>query len=354
MQHNPKDYDTELNLKRQHDPNRFVDKMENCTFKPEIYYKGGNTRCIKDLYEWEMARKDKITTQRLSKQLNVPQHAFKPKLSSRSIKMAEKTRDSHTPLHERLMKTALDKERKLKMMRNNEKQKMFKPTLNNKSRAIVDKKVQRKSKRVENGQTDNLDFYKAVPDFPRALSPKQKTYNHKKKEKWSRSARTKVILTTPKKSDPHPSYASPYNRGILSAGIPLKTLIEKSEKHRAKLQKRARKKTARGEPIPGRGVSRSKSKRSIRVASKSPSTKPFMYGQSKARRSTHNMGTKTKARASSRASSKGSNNRSKSRRGKKSSVRRPSTSQYAQDEIFFESLRGNKSSKGSRQSGFVF
>jgi hypothetical protein len=44
-----------------------------------------------------------------------------------------------------------------------------------------------------------------------------------------------------KKPDPNPDYASPYNRGILTAGIPLKTLLEKSETHRTNLKKKARK-----------------------------------------------------------------------------------------------------------------
>jgi hypothetical protein len=72
MEVKEQDFDRELELKRKHDPNRFVDPMENCTFKPEIYHKGDNKRGIDDLYEWEMARKDKIATQRLSKLQNVP------------------------------------------------------------------------------------------------------------------------------------------------------------------------------------------------------------------------------------------------------------------------------------------
>ena len=60
MTYKKRDYDEELNLKRQHDPNRFVDPMAQCTFKPEISENATNKRAIKDLYEWEMARKDKL------------------------------------------------------------------------------------------------------------------------------------------------------------------------------------------------------------------------------------------------------------------------------------------------------
>jgi hypothetical protein len=69
MKYEPKDYDTELELKRKHDPHRFEDPMENCTFKPEITY-SGEKRGISDLYEWEKARKEKLDRERLSKLLN--------------------------------------------------------------------------------------------------------------------------------------------------------------------------------------------------------------------------------------------------------------------------------------------
>lgn len=54
------DYDKELELKRKNDPHRFEDPMKECTFKPEISYTGENNRRVKDLYEWEMNRKEKL------------------------------------------------------------------------------------------------------------------------------------------------------------------------------------------------------------------------------------------------------------------------------------------------------
>jgi hypothetical protein len=81
--------------------------MENCTFKPEISQNcENNARGVKDLYEWEMERKAKIEVERLYQTQNIPNYDFKPKISARSIKMAEKSRTSNTPLHERLMKAA--------------------------------------------------------------------------------------------------------------------------------------------------------------------------------------------------------------------------------------------------------
>jgi hypothetical protein len=227
---------------------------------------------------------------------------------------------------------------------------MFKPTINNKSRQLLSNKNIRKNKKVDNGKTYNLDFYKAVPDFPRALSPKQKTFTHKKgSKKFSRSAKTQVEVKTPKKN-PHPTYASPYNKGILSAGIPLKTLIEKGDKHRSKLKRKARKKNETLQYTPGRGISRSKSKtKSGRRVSRSPNTQPFSPYQKDKSRPRHNYGSRTKHRANSRANSRGSRQRSPHAHVEIAS-RRISSSQYAQDEIFFQSLRSEKSSKGSSRA----
>lgn len=48
---------------------------------------------------------------------------------------------------------------------------MFKPTINERSKQILSKKVTRKDKKVKNGETYNLQFYRAVPESSRALTP---------------------------------------------------------------------------------------------------------------------------------------------------------------------------------------
>ena len=61
-----KDFDQELYQKRQHDPNRYQDEMEECTFHPAISKSGVSTpksRGIWDLYEWNKAKQAKIDTE---------------------------------------------------------------------------------------------------------------------------------------------------------------------------------------------------------------------------------------------------------------------------------------------------
>lgn len=355
------DYDKELELKRKYDPNRFVDPMKECTFKPEISQKEGSRRSIKDLYEWEMDKRDKKERQKLFMLQNQEQHRFRPRISTKSIKLAEKSRDKSTPLHERLMKTARDKEAKLQNILNKEKMIMFKPTINRKSKWLVSNKKARKHKKVKNGQTYNLEFYKAVPDFPRGLSPHQKTATDKRKSKKPKSSKKDSQLATPqlkekkKKRNPHPKYASPYNRGILSAGIPLKTLLQKGEKHRSNLKKKARNRTEILEYEPGRGISQSRSKsksKSRNRGSRSPQTLPFDYNQKRKSASKYNFGARTKSRASNRASRKNSKARKNNERSPLHHVEIDSKSipsrNYAEDEIFFQSLR--KKNTGSRPS----
>lgn len=61
-----RDYDSELNQKRQHDPNRLMDEMDECTFHPSISKSGVSTpksRGIRDLYEWNRTKQTKIDTE---------------------------------------------------------------------------------------------------------------------------------------------------------------------------------------------------------------------------------------------------------------------------------------------------
>jgi len=54
---------------------------------------------------------------------------------------------------------------------------MFKPAKNLKSIEIMSKKKRESLRKIENGKTANLDFFKTVPDLKRALSPNQKSAN---------------------------------------------------------------------------------------------------------------------------------------------------------------------------------
>lgn len=105
---------------------------------------------------------------------NQPKYDFKPSISAKSIKLAE-TKRSDVPLHERLILTAKDKEEKVERMRKEQQDKMFKPAKNLKSIEIMSKKTVESVRKVDNGKTANIDFYKAIPDMKRALSPKQRT-----------------------------------------------------------------------------------------------------------------------------------------------------------------------------------
>lgn len=88
--------------------------------------------------------------------------------------MAEAKRPD-LPLHERLILSAKEREQKIEQIRKEEKDKLFKPAKNLKSIEIMSKKQPESTRKVENGKSANIDFYKSVPDMKRALSPKQRT-----------------------------------------------------------------------------------------------------------------------------------------------------------------------------------
>lgn len=270
MKTKPRDFDEELTLKRQYDPKRYDTGLQECTFKPDISHKGDQNRGIQDLYEWDLSRQAKLEVQKYSNLMNQPAYDFKPKISSKSIKLAEKNRNDG-PLHDRLIKQAQEKEKKIQKMRKEEQDQMFKPTINNKSRQISSNIHKEPLKKVENGQSFNIEFFKAVPKFEPKLSPRGKSKSVKsssnirsKSKSCSKSqSRIDTIMSkyetcgklskgkdvylkedmkhSQKKLMSHTEYASPYNKGILNAGIPIKTLIEKSEKHRNDLKRKARK-----------------------------------------------------------------------------------------------------------------
>ena len=168
-----RDFDQELQQKRQHDPNRHQDEMEECTFHPKISQSGVSTpksRGIRDLYEWNRTKQTKIDTEMFARLQNQPKYDFKPSISAKSIKLAESKR-ADVPLHERLILSAKEKEEKLERWRKEEQDKMFKPAKNLKSIEIMSKRVPETLKKVDNGKSKNIDFFKAIPDMKRALSP---------------------------------------------------------------------------------------------------------------------------------------------------------------------------------------
>ena len=119
MKVKPRNFDQELQQKRQHDPNRLLDEMDECTFHPKLSQSGVSTpksRGIRDLYEWNKVRQSKIDTEMFARLQNQPKYDFKPSISARSIKLAE-TKRSDAPLHERLILTAKEKEEKIERMR---------------------------------------------------------------------------------------------------------------------------------------------------------------------------------------------------------------------------------------------
>jgi len=219
----------------------------------------------------------KLVQKGLAKQENREEYCFKPKISPVSKALAERRRKKHqdVALHDRLIQQGEDARKRRKKRYKLEQEQMFKPKLSKKSKEILEKKKEGLV-RVDNGQTQNLDFFHAIPtdslkkNLPsraklmklnknksrtpakksrttiKSRTPTKKSRTPAKKSRTPRKKNSsKYEKTVKKRRDPHPEYMSPYNKKVMSSKVPLNSVLAKSKLHRQHLKMRKDDKNAK-------------------------------------------------------------------------------------------------------------
>lgn len=275
-----KDFDNVLLKRRQGKPqdNDGHDDTE-CTFQPNFVSNNrGKSRSVDDLLKWGDDKMFKLANMRLGK-LKGTEHTFKPDIDKNSKKMAGKRKGN---VEDRLMEAgknvAAKRDKKLELYQ----KRMFRPRINLNSKQILNKMNDELYKK-DNGQTENLDFWEAVPiptwntkltlgkskqdkgtpekpvfdsrsrfvgkDLKEAkeAEAQAKTLRLKKSQRKLRKgkgSKSKSAKGGPGSLSPSKKkaamdgktvqflddYVSPYNKSMLASGLPLKTILKKSKK----------------------------------------------------------------------------------------------------------------------------
>lgn len=284
----PKDYDNILLKRRQGNPQKDENEDSECTFKPNFVSNNRNkSRSVDDLLKWGDDKLFKIANMRLGK-LKGTEHTYQPNIDKNSKKMAGKRKGA---VEDRLLEAGKNVSAKNDKKRESYQKKMFRPRINLNSKRILNKMNDELFKK-DNGQTENLDFYEAVPiptwntrltlgksktergtpDKPifdsRSRFQSKDLKEAKEQEKLDRRLRMKQSMRKSRKSRRKGSkegkegsltdskkkavmdsktveflddYISPYNKRMLASGLPLKTILKKSKKAN-KLGKRGKNK----------------------------------------------------------------------------------------------------------------
>lgn len=275
-----KDYDTLLLKQREGRPDKSNGDDQECTFKPGfIASQRSKSRNVDDLLKWGDDKLFKLANMRLSK-LKGTQHTYKPDIDKNSKKMAGKRRGN---VEDRLMEAGKNVAAKRDKKLERYQKKMFRPRINLNSKRILDKMNDELYKK-DNGATENLDFWEAVPiptwntkltlgktkkekgsiDKPifdsrsrfagkdleeakavernlRTVMMKRSMNRSKSRRGRSKSGlskRGKGTISPGKKKAAMDSktvqfmddYVSPYNKSMLASGLPLKAIMKKSKK----------------------------------------------------------------------------------------------------------------------------
>ena len=126
------DFDDRLRKKREANPDRYnKEDTEECTFQPNKNKRRGGkvdpNKSVDRLLEWGRIREGKVAKRRIMNAENEEIYSFQPHLSERSNRLAQRTGIRDIPIHERLLKSAKDKERWIKNQRKMEKDGLYKP-----------------------------------------------------------------------------------------------------------------------------------------------------------------------------------------------------------------------------------
>lgn len=132
---------------------------DDCSFKPKITKSANEVdRSVDDLLRWGDEKRIKLASRRLSKLQEAP--SFTPEISRKSKIL---TKDRKGELYDRLMRCADKKNEKIEEIRREYDRKFFKPQICENSRIIAAGEKPVNLHKIDNGRTENLDFYQAEP-----------------------------------------------------------------------------------------------------------------------------------------------------------------------------------------------
>lgn len=156
-----RDFDKELRERRLTNPTR-ADEEAQCTFNPEINRKSNRTnRDVDDLLRWGDEKRLKMASRRMARFADDnAQNTFTPEIDGKSRKMA---RGRNGQVEDRLIQSGLDRNKKVESMISAENKNMFRPKISDKSRQLARGKQDDNLCKLDNGKTNNLDFYEAIP-----------------------------------------------------------------------------------------------------------------------------------------------------------------------------------------------
>lgn len=98
-------------------------------------------------------------------------NTFAPDIDDRSRKLAGRRKGE---IHDRLIQCGKDRNKKVKNMLKAENERMFAPKISDKSRKLAEGLKDEDLTKLDNGQTNNLDFWEAVPKGAGKLTLKTK------------------------------------------------------------------------------------------------------------------------------------------------------------------------------------
>lgn len=250
-----------------------AEAMEECTFEPQTFSSNKGKvgkRTVDDLLKWGLDKRFKLANQRLRK-FEGTSYTFQPDIDGKSTELAQKKCQGR--VENRLMEAGKKKDQKIKDLYEKLQGELFKPDFNLNSKWILKRKQKEELVKKENGRTKNIDYYEAIPKctldkqdstlqnrYLSNISAHKSPGRSKSRRKGAYtspikgniSARSRSAATTTKKerrdietlrvikesqrknSELIPSYVSPYNKSMLGSGLPLKTIINKTNANKKK------------------------------------------------------------------------------------------------------------------------
>lgn len=156
-----RDFDREVKERRLTNPTR-ADEEAECTFNPVTNKRGkGGNRDVDDLLRWGDQKRLKMMSKRLERYADENSHnTFTPEIDGRSRKMAGRRNGQ---VEDRLLQSGLDKNKKMESKIAAENKAMFRPKISDKSRELARGKKDQNLYKLDNGKTNNLDFWEAIP-----------------------------------------------------------------------------------------------------------------------------------------------------------------------------------------------
>lgn len=156
-------YDDTIRNIRNNDPQRYINHMDQCTFSPRINRSRsakGYERNVDDLINWGQEKRFKQTSTRLNNMMK-EEATFSPILNSNSRSMVG---DREGEVHQRLLESGVSRDKKLKKKIKEEEKLLFSPMIGHKSRELAEGLKNQMLVKLDNGQTQNLDFFYAIPN----------------------------------------------------------------------------------------------------------------------------------------------------------------------------------------------